>query len=125
MVFDTDVLVWALRGNARALQTIDRADELFLSTVAQMELFRGARDKGELRAASAFLADLGFDRLPLTETIGDRALVYIEEYALKSGIDVADALIAATAVENAQTLCTGNARRFRAVSDLTVKAFRP
>jgi len=125
MVFDTDVLVWALRGDAKALQTIDRTDNLFLSIVTQMELFRGAHDKDELRAASAFLADLGFGRLPLTETIGDRALVYIEEYALKSGIDVADALIAATAVENAQTLCSGNAKHFRAIADLTVKVFRP
>ena len=125
MIFDTDVLVWALRDNARALRTIDDAEELFLSLVTQMELFRGARDKGELRAANEFVTDVGFRTLPLTETIGDRALVYIEEYGLKSGIDVPDALVAATAVESAQTLCTGNVKHFRAIPNLSIKVFRP
>ncbi len=125
MTFDTDVLVSALRGNAKALRLIDTAERLRLSIVTRMELLRGARDKGELRATTEFLADLGFQTLPLTETIGDRALVYIAEYALKSGIDVPDALIAATAVENAAPLCTGNAKHFRAIAGLEIKAFRP
>ena len=125
MIFDTDVLVSALRGNAKALRLIDTAERLRLSIVTEMELLRGARDKGELRATTEFLADLGFQTLPLTEAIGDRALVYIAEYALKSGIDVPDALIAATAVENAGALCTGNAKHFRSISALSIKVFRP
>ena len=125
MIFDTDVLVSALRDNAKALREIDMADRLRLSIVTHMELLRGARDKGELRATAQFLGDLGFQTLPLTETIGDRAVVYIEEYALRSGIDIADALIAATAVENARTLCTGNAKHFRGIAGLEIKVFRP
>ena len=125
MIFDTDVLVSALRGNAKALRLIDTTERLRLSIVTQMELLRGARDKGELRATTEFLADLGFQTLPLTETIGDRALVYVAEYALKSGIDVPDALIAATAAENAAALCTGNVKHFRSISELSIKVFRP
>lgn len=125
MLFDTDVIIWTLRGNARAAAALDRADTLELSIISYMELLKGARDKHELRLIKAFLRDLGFAVLPLTENIGHRASIYIEEYGLKSGLGLADALIAATAAENDLTLCTGNAKDYRAVSELSVKTFRP
>jgi predicted nucleic acid-binding protein len=62
--------------------------------------------------------------LPLTEDIGHRASVYLEEYALKSGTGVPDALIAATAVENRARLCSGNVKRYRAITDLELQVFR-
>ena len=65
-----------------------------------MELFAGARDKQEVRVIRQSLADSGFVVLPLTENIGHRALIYMEEYALESGLSPLDALVAATAVEN-------------------------
>ena len=42
MIFDTDVLVSALRGNAKALRTIDGAQELFLSVVTQSVQYKCA-----------------------------------------------------------------------------------
>ncbi len=125
MLFDTDVIIWALRGNARAAATIDRADSLYLSVVSYMELIRGARDKREMRATRTALANLEFQILPLSENIGHRAAVYLEEYALKSNIGVPDALIAATAVEEGQPLCTANARDYRAISEIELNIFRP
>jgi len=56
MLFDTDVLIWALRGNARAAAAIDGADNLQLSVVSYMELIRGARNKRELQATKKALA---------------------------------------------------------------------
>jgi len=125
VLFDTDVIIWALRGNARAAATIDRADSLYLSVVSYMELIRGARDKREMRATRTALANLEFQILPLSENIGHRAAVYLEEYALKSNIGVPDALIAATAVEEGQPLCTANARDYRAISEIELNIFRP
>ena len=124
MLFDTDVLIWAFRGNPRAAAAIDKADRLELSVVSYMELIQSSRDKKDLRLARAFLADLGFHILPLTEDIGHRASVYLEEYALKSGIGIYDALIAATAVENRARLCSGNARHYRAIAELELQVFR-
>jgi len=72
-----------------------------------------------------FLADLSFTVLPLTESIGHRALIYIEEYGISSGLRAGDALIAATAVENNFSLASGNARHFRALHDLALKVFKP
>lgn len=125
MLVDTDVLIWALRGNTRATTAIDQADRLELSVVSYMELLQGARDKADLRLTKAFLTDLGFAILPLSENIGHRAAIYLEEYALKSNLGVPDALIAATAAESEVVLCTGNAKDYRVIAELELKIFRP
>jgi predicted nucleic acid-binding protein len=125
MLFDTDVLIWAMRGNSRAAAAIDRADSLELSVVSYMELLRGARNKQELQSTKAALARLDFEILPLTENIGHRASIYLEEYALKSNLGVPDALIGATAVENGSVLCTANAKVYRSIAELELVVFRP
>ena len=125
MLFDTDVIIWALRGNTRAAAAIDRANSLELSIVSYMELVRGVRNKRELHATRAALARLDVQILALSENIGHRASIYLEEYALKSNIGIPDALIAATAVENGQPLCTANARDYRSIAEVQVKVFRP
>ena len=71
------------------------------------------------------LAELDFEILPLTENIGHRASIYLEEYALKSNIGVPDALIAATAVEDGGMLCTANAKDYRSIAELKLSVFRP
>lgn len=125
MLFDTDVLIWSLRGNQRAARMIDRADQLELSVVSYMELLHGARDKNDLRLTKAYLADLGFSIIPLSENIGHRAAIYLEEYGLKSNLGVPDALIAATAAETDEVLCTGNAKDYRTIAEISLKVFRP
>lgn len=125
MIFDTDVLIWALRGNTRAASAINRADDLQVSIVSYMELIQGARNKRELHATQKALAELEFEILPLSENIGHRASIYMEEYALKSNIGLADALIAATAIEKGLTLCTANTKDYKAISEISLKAFRP
>ena len=81
-------------------------------------------NKRELREQRSFLADLGFHILPLSENIGHRATVYLEEYALKARLGLADALTAATATENKLRLCTGNAKHYRTVSEIELQVFR-
>jgi hypothetical protein len=123
VIFDTDVLIWALRGNEKAAQAIDAGAGRAVSIVSCMELFQGARDKKELAAIRRFLLD--FETLPLSENTGYRAGIYMEEYALKAGLQLADALIAATAVERSETLCSGNAKHYQAISELALRTFRP
>jgi len=125
MLFDTDVLIWVLRGNPRAARLIDAAPERRLSVVSYMELLQGARDRGEVKAIRGFLSDLAFQVLPLAENIGHRAAIYMEEYGLKVAMSVADALVAATAVEGRLSLCTANRKHYQVIADLNIKPFRP
>ena len=125
MLFDTDVLIWFLRGSQKAAAVIDSEDERQISVISYMELIQGARDRNELKMIKSFLSDFGFIMIPLTENIGHRALVYMEEYRLKTGISMADALLAASAVENSLPLCSSNQKHFRHISELELKVFRP
>jgi hypothetical protein len=54
------------------------------------------------------LLKLQFTVAPLSERIGGTAADLIEQHALSHGIQVADALIAATALDSNQPLCTSN-----------------
>ena len=89
-----------------------------------MELLQGAKDKAQLRLNKSFLQAMHFHTLPLTENIGHRAAIYIEEYALAHGLRLADALVAATATEHALTLATSNIKHYRAITDLDLFEFR-
>lgn len=125
MIFDTDVLIWALRGNPRAARAIERAPDRALAAINLMELMQGARDRRELTLIRSFIKDLGFRVIPLTATIGHRATGLIEDHVLSSGLTMADALVAATALENEEILSTANAKHFRIIPDLRLKVFRP
>ena len=125
MLFDTDILIWVQRGNRKAAQFIDGAGERLISVLTYMELLQAARDKRQHAVIKQYVRDLSFSVLPLTEGVGHRALVYVEEYGLSSGIRAGDAIVAATATENGLTLATGNARHFRSIKELSLRIFRP
>ncbi|MBI4395753.1 MAG: type II toxin-antitoxin system VapC family toxin [Elusimicrobia bacterium] len=124
MLIDTDVLIEFQQGNPAALKSLEKIEDRFISMQSAMEFLQGARNPQEIKLLKKFLFDYDFTVLPLTENIGHRALIYIEEYALAHGIRAGDAIVAATAVENGQSLLTGNARHFRAIKDLDLVTFR-
>jgi len=125
MIFDTDILIWVQRGSEKAAKLIEGAEEKYLSLQTYMELLQCARDKKQHKYIKDFLSTFGFAVLPLTENIGHRASIYIEEYTLSSGLRAGDAIIAATAVEHNMVLASCNARHFKAIKDLQLRAFRP
>jgi hypothetical protein len=125
MIFDTDVLIWILRGKVKATQAASAAEARQVSVITCMELVQGARNQKELREILSFLAEYNFSVLPLTEGIGHRALIYLEEYGLRTRLYITDALIAATATENSLPLCTANAKHYRVIQELELKIFRP
>lgn len=125
MLFDTDVLIWALRGSKKAAKEIDNDESRFISAVNYMELMHGARNRQEQIMLKQFLNELEFVVLPITEAISHRAMIFVEEYALQSGIRLADALVFATACEHSLTLCSTNEKLFRGIRSLDSKVFRP
>jgi predicted nucleic acid-binding protein len=125
MIFDTDIFIWVQRGNEKAARLIDKAEDRHLSIQSYMELLQGAKNKQQHKNVKDFIADFGFSVLPLSENIGHRALIYVEEYALSSGMRAGDAIIAATAVENNLPMLSSNAKHFKAVRELQLKVFKP
>lgn len=125
MLIDTDVLIWVLRGNLKAAKRVDAVEDRAVSIVSYMELLQGARDKAEVRTIKRYLADLAFTVIPLSENIGHRASIYMEQHAVASSLSMADALIAAAATESNHALLTGNDKHFKPVTELEVKRFRP
>ena len=124
MIFDTDVLIWYLRGNIEAAVAIDDAADRAISLVTLMELVQGAKSKREAHQIKGFLKEFCFETLPLSERIGYRASIYVEEYSLSHGTGVADALVAATAVEENRVLLSGNLKHFKCIKDLQLTTFR-
>ncbi len=125
MLFDTDILIWAQRGNLKAARKIESAQHRVLSIQSYMELLQGARNKEQHGYVKGFLTEFEFQIIPLSENIGHRAAIYIEEYSLSSGLRAADAIIAATATENNFDLLTSNTKHFRVIKELKLKVFRP
>ena len=123
MLFDTDMLIWLMRGNVKAAKVVDRVPERYMSVLTRMELLQGVKNKNHLSHAQSFIAEYGFVVLPLTNDIGHRALVYIEEYALAHGLRANDAIIAASAVENNLTLCSSNIKHYHSIKDLKFYPF--
>ena len=124
-MYDTDILIWIQRSNAKAARMVEKDAEKSLSVQSYMELLQGARDKAEQQVVKDFVYAFDFQILPLSENVGHRALVYVEKYALAAGMGSADALIAATAVERNLELVSSNTKHFQAVGELRLKAFRP
>ena len=125
MLFDTDILVWVQRGSHKAARLIDRSMDRCISIYSYLELLQCAVDKQQHQTVHEFLSTFGFNVLPLTENIGHRALIYIESYSLSHGLRAGDAVIAATAAENALTLATANAKHFRPIKGLKLQIFHP
>ena len=125
MIFDTDIFIWAQRGNAKAAKLMEMSEERHLSIQSFMELLQCAKNKKQHKHIKDFLTSFDFLVLPLTENIGHRASIYIEEYTMASGLRSGDAIIAATAVENNLPLVSSNVKHFKMIKELKLKSFKP
>lgn len=125
MLVDTDVLIWHLRGHARAADRLDELGSILLSAVTYMEILQGLRNKSELAAIRKMLTLRAATILPITEDISNLATDLLEKLSLGHGLQMGDALIAATALVHRQPVLTGNVRHFRAIEGLVVEAFLP
>jgi len=125
MLVDTDVLIWYLKGNENAYQVIENLNNFFISVVTYMELVQGMRNKKELNTLRKALHIWNAQILYISEEISAKAMFYVEQHFLTHSIQLADALIGATAIAYGDSVLTGNDRHYKALKNLEIKIFKP
>lgn len=125
MLIDTDVIIWNQRGNTVAADTLDQLPGFSLSVVSYMELLQGVRNLQEQQLLRRALRFWNAGLIHLDESISARAAFLVEQYALSHSMQMADALIAATAIELGTSLLTANDRHYRHIPELETVVFRP
>jgi predicted nucleic acid-binding protein len=110
VLVDTDVLIDHLRGH-RPFRS--RRDRVFYSVVTRSELFAGrAADEDVVRRLLAAFAEIGLDR-----TVAEAA----GRIRRSAGIPMADAIVAASAVEFGLPIVTGNRHHFERVRGVRIR----
>jgi len=125
MLVDTDVLIWYLKGNENAYQVIENSNNFFVSVVTYMELVQGMRNKKELNNLRKALHIWNAKILYISEEISVKAMFYVEQHFLSHSMQLADALIGATAIAYGNPVLTGNDKHYKVLKDLKIKRFRP
>ena len=119
-LLDTNILILCFRkteGYQELLDTLAKDDTLYISAVTRLEIVRGMRDHERKRTYD--LLD-SLETIDITIEIADKAGELIRLWRTKGMIiGDADAIIAATAINNDLALVTTNARHFP-MTDLVV-----
>ena len=123
MLVDTDVLIWYMRGNEKAYDVIEKMGSFSLSVVTYMELVQGMKNKHELNCLRQALRGWNAGIIYLSEEISAKAMFYVEQHYLSHSLELADALIGATAIAHGVPLLTGNERHYKVLGDLELQNF--
>jgi len=127
VIFDTDVLVWYLRGYQKARRFIESVphQQRALSSLTFMELLQGCRNQQEGRQVKAFISENISLVIHPDEIISRRAIALLEHHAFSHGLRVVDAIIAASALETAASLATANVKHYRVIAPLNLIQVKP
>jgi hypothetical protein len=112
-LLDSDILIDFLRGRPAAWSLMARlqatGEAPLISTVSVAEILAGAQ-QGEEEASERLLSVL--EKIPVTETIARSAGEFLRAYQRSHGLELGDALVAATAFVAGATLVTRNVRHY-------------
>jgi predicted nucleic acid-binding protein len=125
VVIDTDVLIWYMKGNQKAYKAIENSKIFFISVVTYMELVQGMRNKNELNHLRRALHVWNTKILYISEEISIKAMFFVEQHYLSHCIQLADALIGATAISHGFPILTGNDKHYKILKDVQIEKFRP
>ncbi len=124
MIIDTDVLIWYLRGDVKAKEIIESSVPFSISVITYMELVQGMKNKDEFKKFQKQMLKWQIKVIQIDEEISSRAMFYVQEYALSHSMMLADSLIAATTVQNSETLLTANEKHYKFIPTLEYKKFK-
>ena len=125
LLIDTDILIWYMKGNEKAYRLIENNKNFQISVVTYIEIVQGMRNKEELKIFRKFLKSCNAQFIYINEEISTKAMFYVEQYYLSHSIQLADALIAATAVSHGLPITTGNYKHYKIIKEIQINKFRP
>ena len=125
MLIDTDIIIWYMRGNINAYKAIKNIEDFNISVITYMELVQGVRNKNEFKELRTTLNYWNAKTLYINYEVSTKAMFYIERYCLSHHLEIADSLIASTAICSGMSLFTGNKKHFSCIRELSIKAFNP
>jgi predicted nucleic acid-binding protein len=111
---DSDILIWHLRGEAQALRflkelSISREYKLWTGAIQRAEVVFFMRPSEE-RSTELFLSQ--FQTAPVDQRIVDTAGKFFRQWHPSHGIDINDALLAATVIETGGLIFTLNTKHY-------------
>ena len=114
VLVDSDILIEVLRGRdegilARWAELGESGDFILCSPVSLAELWHGARPREHQALGNLFRALIC---VPLDAETGRQAGEYLRAYRKSHGVELGDALIAATAAQQNATLWTRNRKHY-------------
>jgi len=115
---DTNIIIEALKNNQFIVESIEEIgiNNIAVSAVTVMELYYGARNKAELKMIKRNLSSIQI--FHIDEEISITASELIERYAKSHGLQIPDALIAATSIIQNIQLYTSNTRDFKFIENI-------
>jgi predicted nucleic acid-binding protein len=121
---DTDVLIALSDNKKQQNQLVSSTFQHFLnvgtiisvSIVTEMEMIQGSKNNVEKNRIIKFITP--FNTLNLTPTIANLSRQLIVNYSASHGLAIADALVAATALNYSIPLFTFNKKDFRFITGL-------
>jgi len=124
LIIDTDILIWYLRGNKKAYNFIEGNKGFYISVVTYIELLQGMQNKHELHLFRKKFRDWKAKIAYINEEISAKAMFYVERNYLSHSLELADALISATAIVYGLTLSTCNDKHYKVIKELELLRFK-
>ncbi len=117
---DTNVIIEILKGNEKTIKIIESIglENIAISSVTVMELYFGALNKRELSKITKHLKALNIVHFDID--ISELAVSMIEIYSKSHGLQIPDAIIAATALSFEMKLFTLNLKDFKYIDGLNL-----
>lgn len=116
-LLDTNILSKIFYGNVDVKNFVDSLS-VGIETIVYIECIQGSISNSDKRRIQRSLEKLKF--YSLTKEIGEKAIKLIDTYSNSHGLLLADAIIAATALEYDLTLITYNTNDFQFIKGLKI-----
>jgi len=118
---DTNVIIETLKGDEKTIKIMESIglENIAISSVTVMELYFGALNKRELNKIKKHLKALNI--VHFDNDVSELAVSMIESYSKSHGLQIPDAIIAATALSLEIKLLTLNLKDFRYIDGLKLQ----